>query len=1852
MTETGRGPRYLWGPVTSDNLADNLASERALGRCATFGPAGAADAPLDWEAGWDALAARCPGGPPDFLALYLPYASVPPALWAAPVPVVALAPDANLLWHHYRRALPLCDLVLTDAPSARKLRAAGLQHVEAAPLFGGDRALLEHAWPDAERDIDVLFVGNLDRAVQRRRLPWLGRLAALAGRYNVVIASGAFGADYYGLLARARVVFNRSVRGECNRRVWEAAAAGALLFQEEGNLEVPGVLRGGEHCVYYTEENLEERLAYYLENEGERRKVAAAAHALAAGHGFAAAWQGVLARVEAGWDELCERARRRVPPAGEGALAGRLWQLLSSADAADRALERDLEAALAAGPGSAHLHNALGLILARLHRAPGGIAASLLDRVTGCFRRAAQADPDHVPARLNLAEALLLAGRRDEALPHARGALGLLDRGAAPDDPVWGGGHFPPGFDLFRVEWERAGWDHPGDPAAEARDKAALLRCRAHTLLAELTAGLPHFYEAVLARPDLPVARAALGCALARAGQAEAALPHLRRAADDDPLDRPAARALAGALEQAGRPAELRELLRRQRLLRRAAPQAVPDEPWLADRPPPPDALASLVILCCNELEYTRQCLESVLARTRPPFELVLVDNGSSDGTPDYLRALQGRLGPDRVRVLRNGANLGFAAGCNQGLAAARGEFLVLLNNDTVVTEGWLEGLLRWALADWPRNGLVGAVTNYASPPQQVEAGYQTLAEMERFAARRRAEYAGRATEVERLVGFCLLLRRDVLEAVGGLDERFGLGFFEDDDWGVRARRAGFRLLVAEEVFVHHYGSRTIAGLGLDPYRQLEENFALFKAKWGEEYAAGYRLPERPEQQRPQPGPADEPVVVGAPAAGDRPSVSLSAVVRGGGADLGRRLEAAGEFRESAADVDTGVTGPAAPRPRASLCMIVRDGGAGLERCLASAADLFDETVVVVDSRTTDGSREVAARFGARVVEFDWCDSFAAARNESLRHATGEWILWLDADEYLDGENRERVRGLLRQLPAGNVAFTMRQSSPLAGGASAETAVDQVRLFRNLPNLRWRYRVHEQILLGLRELGAELAHTDVVIRHAGFADPAAQGHKAERNLRLLQLEAAERPEDAFVLYNLGAVHLSLGRPDEASGLLGRSLALCAPGDTLTPKLHALLVRAAHQGGRPAEALERCRRGRGQFPRDGELLFWEALLRREAGDPDGCAGLLRELLRLEPGRTLTGADAGLHSYRARHLLADTLRLQGELSEAESEWRSLLRDFPEFLPAWQELARLYLEAGRLAEAGQALHEALERHAGDPGLEALRERLRQTPAAGQGKSPTAVTPAYDAAPAGPEGPPQVHDTAGATPAPDAGTPAPPRGAARERPPAEPRGRASASLTMIVKDEEENLPACLESVAGLDLELVVVDTGSSDRTREVARRFGARVFDFPWCDSFAAARNEALRHATGDWVFWMDADDRLDAENRARLLALLARLDGAAAGYVMECLCLPDPVSRSATRVDHLRLFRNLPGLRWRYRVHEQILPALLEAGADIRWSDVVVRHTGYQDPALRARKLGRDLRLLELERAERPDDPFTLFNLGSVRREQGQFAEAAALFRRSLDLSEPRASIVRKLYALLAQCHGQRGEHRLALEACREGRRLYPEDAELLFRQGVAHRERGEAAEAEASWLQLLRLPPGRYLASVEEGLRTHLPRHNLALLCEEQGRLGEAREHWEAALRDSPDYLPAHLGLAGLALRQGRWAEAERIRERLLRDPDGRAEGRLLEARLRLARREFGPARQILEELRREQPQALGPPLFLSHALLQEGRDLPAAEAALRAVLALDPKHAEARGNLKVLLRELGRPAEADDLDGPT
>ncbi len=245
----------------------------------------------------------------------------------------------------------------------------------------------------------------------------------------------------------------------------------------------------------------------------------------------------------------------------------------------------------------------------------------------------------------------------------------------------------------------------------------------------------------------------------------------------------------------------------------------------------------SVVVVTRDNRDVNRLCLASLRARTEwPNLEVIAVDNGSTDGTPRLLEETA-RAWP-ALRVVANAENRGFAAAVNQGFAAATGRFLVMLNNDTVVTRGSLSALVRHLRSN-PKLGLVGPATNAISNEAQVKAGYRGLGELPAWAAGFTREHDGETFPIPMLAFFCTALRRETWEAVGTLDERFGAGMFEDDDYCRRARAQGWEIRCAPDAFVHHWQKASFRKLGEKAYFALyEENRRKYEEKWGGEPAA------------------------------------------------------------------------------------------------------------------------------------------------------------------------------------------------------------------------------------------------------------------------------------------------------------------------------------------------------------------------------------------------------------------------------------------------------------------------------------------------------------------------------------------------------------------------------------------------------------------------------------------------------------------------------------------------------------------------------------------------------------------------------------------------------------------------------------------------------------------------------------------------------------------------------------------------------------------------------------------------------------------------------------------------------
>jgi len=368
----------------------------------------------------------------------------------------------------------------------------------------------------------------------------------------------------------------------------------------------------------------------------------------------------------------------------------------------------------------------------------------------------------------------------------------------------------------------------------------------------------------------------------------------------------------------------------------------------------------------------------------------------------------------------------------------------------------------------------------------------------------------------------------------------------------------------------------------------------------------------------------------------------------------------------------------------------------------------------------------------------------------------------------------------------------------------------------------------------------------------------------------------------------------------------------------------------------------------------------------------------------------------------------------------------------------------------------------------------------------------------------------------------------------------RQTVSLCMIVRNEERNLAAWLRSMLGVVYEIIVGDTGSTDRTKAIAAALCAKVVDFPWCDSFSAARNECVKHATGDWILWLDADEFLDPENLDKLKRLLAELSVDNTAYFMKQVSRHGTSAGAETVVEQVRLFRNHPDHRWTYRVHEQIKPALEATGAEFKRTNIKIRHLGYVDNGLALRKLERNLRMVQMDLQEQPDDAFCLFNLGSIYCGLNRPAEALPPLRRSLEKAGPGFAITPNTYALLSRCHSELGQTDDALRWCLEGRKKTPKDVELLILESDLRLAQNDLAGAEdglSKWLK----DSDSGVSVAADGVLVSRIRYKLVALYVAQQRFGDAEEQLKASLSEEPKSLTTYAGLGSIYLRTQRWAD---------------------------------------------------------------------------------------------------------------
>ena len=823
---------------------------------------------------------------------------------------------------------------------------------------------------------------------------------------------------------------------------------------------------------------------------------------------------------------------------------------------------------------------------------------------------------------------------------------------------------------------------------------------------------------------------------------------------------------------------------------------------------------------------------------------------------------------------------------------------------------------------------------------------------------------------------------------------------------------------------------------------------------------------------------------------------------------------------------------------RISLCMIVKDEAETLARCLRGLAEVVDE-MVIVDTGSSDQTAEIALAHGARLERRPWQDDFGLTRNESLALATGDWILVLDADEQLDPRDRSRLRSLCEEAEGQPEGYLLRMINHL--GAEGETAPENhasLRLFRNRPAHRFSGTIHEQVSVPEPRL------SDIRIHHWGYLpETYANRGKAERNERLLEKALLRRPEDPFLLYSLAVLRYATERYPEARALMERAVGVIEPSRHYHSRALKILAMAEAKTNGPAAAQTVVNTAVTVYPDFTDLYLLRSGYRREIGDVRGAVRDACECLVRGEAPSRYDSHSGVGGSLPLSCLVELLPKSGASRAvvfealAVAAGRALAGGDPVlaercFAVGYEEARRVKSRLrGRAAKSAGQLLAGYVRHLWTSATRELERGVKAAPWC-EVLVEALVQPGLGLAPPGPDfasglgpAPPGPGFASGLGPAPPGPEPAP-----------GPIGCPTIALCVIVRDEAASLRRSLLSARDNVDEMVVVDTGSSDESAEVAANLGAAVHRFDWTGSFSEARNFGLERTTADWVLQLDADEELAPGHGEQLRAVIAT-HPEADGFLLRIVdYLGDHPGLDRAANLSFRLFRNRPEHRFTRDLHEQLTPASLKRNgrSAVYGCPIVIRHYGYLDPVDRLKKRSeRNLTLARKEVATRPD-PFSHFNLAAEYLKTGQYPEALRHYRETIEKVDPGLAYAAEARLRAAVTLALLGVQADAVAELVEAEADYPTFTDLFFLKGEILRSQGRLVEAGEAFRHCLELGEASSDFPTLLGVGTYRAANGLGEVYEAMGSPRRALACYAQALALERRYVQAHLGRARVLL----------------------------------------------------------------------------------------------------------------------
>jgi glycosyltransferase involved in cell wall biosynthesis len=710
-----------------------------------------------------------------------------------------------------------------------------------------------------------------------------------------------------------------------------------------------------------------------------------------------------------------------------------------------------------------------------------------------------------------------------------------------------------------------------------------------------------------------------------------------------------------------------------------------------------------------------------------------------------------------------------------------------------------------------------------------------------------------------------------------------------------------------------------------------------------------------------------------------------------------------------------------------SVCMIVKNEEANIEKAILSFLPFADE-IIVNDTGSTDRTLEILARLPkVKVIHSEWRRDFSYSRNLSLAAATCAWCLWMDADDVVPPEQVANFNKLKRATL--DRAFGFQVINTQSGGLPIGARFLQIRMFPNHPRIRFERRIHEQIIYGIAAVGLHVYYVDTIIHHTGYESEDLRKSKSERNLELILTEP-DRGKDPVVSCQLGDAFQILGRHDEAIAAYKEIFDIPGAENINTEAYNEAFITIGKSYQLKADypnAIEWLEKAIARIPTRIDPLFYKAESLYILKKYDDAAPLFEKILTLErsSGSQVSHYDVmRMYSFK---FLCDIATIKQNPSLV-LQWATQFHEaYPVVVESSIFLGKASLALGDASaailhleravatnpkasrDAWLALMLAYEKIGNTVQMNRVRERM----ATAFGESP------------------------------------------------EESKRPLLSVAMIVKNEETHLKACLDSIRGLWDDLVIVDTGSTDRTVEIATQAGARVFHFPWIQDFSAARNRSLEESQGQWILWLDADDVLLPEDLERIKNLVQTAKAKKAyGFLIKN---SQDAGLTGAVFNQIRLFPNQPEIRFVGRVHEQVMPSLQALGMPVEFMDIRVVHTGYTDPETVKFKQRRNLELMQddIERSPGSVNAMKFFAMGNAYLDLGEFDEARHWYSLSMAQAERAGEdkhILQILPVKLAECRGNLGFREEALAMINEYLLRNPTQPNALFLRAQLNEAQG--------------------------------------------------------------------------------------------------------------------------------------------------------------------------------------------------